>query len=197
MKLAPCLAALCMGAAWTPAALAQGEAPGSGWYLGGGLRPAPTAVEDTDIGYRHFGGYRFTRNWGVEFGYSDLGRNGPDGTPATYAEQRLGYRSSAWTLAGTGVLPLGDAFSLQGRVGLSLASPEASQDAAGNGNGAHNGFSTALPRYRPMVLWGVGGQYDLSDRVGLRLDYNSFGRLNDDPNGVRSDLWSINAVVRF
>jgi hypothetical protein len=48
-----------------------------------------------------------------------------------------------------------------------------------------------------MVLWGVGGQYDLSDRVGLRLDYNSFGRLNDDPNGVRSDLWSINAVVRF
>ena len=133
----------------------------------------------------------------MEFGYSDLGRNGPDGTPATYAEQRLGYRSSAWTLAGTGVLPLGDAFSLQGRVGLSLASPEASTDAAGSGTGIQNGFSSTLPRYRPMVLWGVGGQYDLSDRVGLRLDYNSFGRLNDDPNGVRSGLWSINAVVRF
>lgn len=199
MKLAPCLAALSLGAAWAPWALAQGDAPGTGWYLGGDLRPAPAALEDNDIGYRHFGGYRFSRNWGVELGYSDLGRGNGDAERHAFSVQKFGYQTSAWTLSGTGVLPIGESLSLQGRVGLSVATPEATLGGTGTGAGApaHNGFGSAVPRYRPTMLWGVGGQYDLSNRLGLRLDYNNFGRLNDDPNGVRSDLWSINAVVRF
>lgn len=179
-----------LGALWASGALAQ-KTSDNGWYLGGGIRPPMPTLEDTDIGYRHFGGYRFSRNWGVELGYSDLGRSLEGEEPWSHAQQRFGAQTSAWTVAGTGVLPLGNAFSIQGRLGFSLTAPDATLIAPGSGIGS------ALPRYRSTVLWGFGGQYDVTGSVGLRLDYNNFGRLNDDPNGARSDLWSINAVVRF
>jgi OOP family OmpA-OmpF porin len=190
MHAARVLAVTALGAFWVSGALAQASAPGNGWYLGGGIRPAVRAIEDTDIGYRHFGGYRFSRNWGVELGYSDLGRGGA-GERRVFEAQKLGVQTSAWTLAGTGVLPIGEAFSLQGRLGFSVATPDATLLAPAAGIGS------AFPRYGPTVLWGFGGQYDLTGSVGLRVDYNNFGRFGDDQNGVRSDLWSINAVVRF
>jgi OOP family OmpA-OmpF porin len=182
---------------WACGASAQVADADQGWYLGGGIRPAAPAVEDTDIGYRNFGGYRFSRNWGVELGYSDLGRGNGGAEPAAYAVEKYGYQTSAWTLAGTGVLPLGEAFSLQGRLGWSMATPDATLGPAGLGAGAlGQGLGSALPRYRSTVLWGVGGHYDWNNRFGLRVDYNNFGRL-EDQSGTRSDLWSINAVVRF
>lgn len=191
MHTARFLVATALGALWACGALAQANLPGNGWYLGGGIRPAVPAIEDTDIGYRHFGGYRFSRNWGVELGYSDLGRGNEGMEPGFLSHQRSGAQTSAWTLAGTGVLPLGSAFSIQGRLGLSVATPEATLITPGAGIGS------AFPRYRPTVLWGFGGQYDLTGSVGLRVDYNNFGRLTDDPSSARSDLWSVNAVVRF
>jgi OmpA-OmpF porin, OOP family len=188
------LGVFCLAAVWASPALAQApadaSAQGAGWYLGGGIRPAWPLLEDTDVGYRDFGGYRFTRHWGVEMGYAGFGRGNGAAEPGTVVPPKSPHQS-AWTLAGTGVLPIGEGFSLQGRLGLSMASPDATPLYAGATLGS------AFPRYRPSVLWGVGGQYDLSGQLGLRVDYNSFGRLNDDPNGVRSDLWSINAVVRF
>jgi hypothetical protein len=52
-------------------------------------------------------------------------------------------------------------------------------------------------RYRASMLWGFGGQYDFSRNIGLRMDYNS--RYGEDAayNRARTDLWSINAVVRY
>jgi OOP family OmpA-OmpF porin len=184
---------------WACGAGAQLAEPGAGWYLGGGLRPVAPAVEDSDIGYRNFGGFRFSRHWGVELGYSDLGRGNGASEPGAYAIEKFGHQTSAWTLAGTGVLPIGEAFSLQGRLGWSMASPDATAVAAGFGLGTGApgfGIGSAVARYRSTILWGVGGQYDLSDRFGLRVDYNNFGKL-EDQSGTRSDLWSINAVVRF
>jgi OOP family OmpA-OmpF porin len=184
------LIATVLGALWASGALAQAGAADNGWYLGGGIRPPMPELEETDIGYRHFGGYRFSRHFGVELGYSDLGRSHGSERGA-FEAQKSGVQTSAWTLTGTGVLPIGEAFSLQGRLGFSVTSPDATLMAPATG------VSSALPRYRPTVLWGFGGQYDVTGSVGLRVDYNNFGRLADDPSGTRSDLWSINAVVRF
>lgn len=184
LAVAPALALMALGA------LAQAQ--DAGWL--GGIRPVALAVHeeaDVDIGYRHFGGYRFSRNWAVELGYSDLGR-GNEGEPGPQTTQKYGLQTSAWTLAGTGILPLGQSFSLKGRLGLSMATPDATLSGASS-----SAVGSALPRYRPSLSWGFGGQYDLTGTVGLRVDYNNYGRLADDPNGERSDLWSINAVVRF
>ncbi|MGH8688912.1 MAG: outer membrane beta-barrel protein [Burkholderiales bacterium] len=190
-----------LAASLAAAALAQGPAQDAGgWHLGGGIRPPTGASEDAGIGYRNFGGFRFSPRWGVEMGYAGLGRD----NAAEYTSlggQKLALQSSTWTLAGTGVLPIGDTFSLQGRFGMSLATPETAVAAPGMTYSApglaSSGIGVGWRSYRPAMLWGVGGQYDLSNRVGLRVDYNSFGRTSDDASGSRADLWSINAVVHF
>jgi hypothetical protein len=176
-------------AAWLPAAFGQAQ-PG-GWYLGSGLvllKPRPElaaparpgdAREAAEPSYQRFGGYRFTPNWSLDFGYA--GGNRPamgDGS----------IQSNAWTFSGTGLLPLTRSLSLQGRLGIAVPTAEFSLAATGLADAS---------RYRMNMLWGFGGQYDFSPNIGLRMDYNS--RYADDPglNRARTDLWSINAVVRF
>lgn len=177
-------------AAWLPAAPAQVPGPGdAGWYLGTGLTPARArpempvpphlgeAREIADPGVQQFGGYRFTSNLGVELGYAG------------------GSQSTAWTVAGTGLLPVSRSFSLSGRFGLALPAAEYSLTSAAGALSSLGSMDSA--RYRNNLLWGFGGQYDLNQSFGLRMDYN--GRYGEDPaaNRVRTDLWSINAVVRF
>lgn len=173
---------------WLPGALAQAHQAqsDSGWYLGTGLVP-PTSRPEVAVPphptepreslepvYQQFGGYRFTRYWSLDFGYTGSSQ------------------SNAWTVAGSGVLPLGRSFSLQGRLGLAVPSSEYSLSSAA---GALASLDSA--RALSNLLWGFGGQYDLNPNIGLRMDFNS--RYGEDAatNRARNDLWSINAVVRF
>ncbi len=173
-------------AAWWSSAQAQSE---PGWYLGTGLIPpmprAESTVpphpselrESTEPSYQQFGGYRFTRHWSVDFGYG------------------AGSQSNAWTLSGSGLLPIGRSFSLQGRLGLAVPTAELSLSSAAGALSTLSSMDAA--RYRTSMLWGLGGQFEFTRNVGLRMDFNS--RYNEDAayNRARSELWSINAVVRF
>ena len=200
MNAATLAAAAIAAASWAPAGLAQ--APANGWYLGSGLLPvAPRPVlagpaspaeprDAMDRVYQQFGGFRFTPTWSLDFGYA--GGNRP-------AAGEGSVQANAWTFSGTGLLPITKSFSLQGRLGVAVPTAEFSMSSAvgalsslaGAGSGA-DGI-----RHRMNMLWGVGGQYEFSPGVGLRLDYNS--RYADDTgySRARTDLWSINAVVRF
>jgi hypothetical protein len=173
-------------AAGSAGALAQTDA---GWYLGTGLvppKPRPELVvpphpseprEVAEPGFQQFGGYRFTRNWSVDFGYAGSSQ------------------SNAWTFAGSGLLPIGRSFSLQGRLGLAVPTTEFSLSSAAGALSSVTSMDAA--RARSNLLWGFGGQYDFNPNVGLRMDFNS--RYGEDAaaNRARNDLWSINAVVRF
>lgn len=192
LRALPLLAAL-MAAFWLPGALAQ--APGdSGWYLGSGLvpvKPRPALAspgeprENAEPAYQQFGGFRFTRHWSLDFGYA--GGNRPAAGDGS-------IRANAWTFAGTGHLPVTRSFSLLGRLGVAMPTEEFSLSAA---SGGASGMAADGVRYRVNMLWGFGGQYEFSPGIGLRLDYNS--RYADDTgySRERTDLWSINAVVRF
>jgi len=72
-----------------PAALLAISAPASaqqsdaGWYIGGsyGMTSfdidttgiASPSLDDSDSGFKIFGGFQFTKHWGMEFGYVDFG----------------------------------------------------------------------------------------------------------------------------
>jgi len=173
-------------AAWFTGALAQSE---PGWYLGTGLippRPRPELTvpprpselrESTEPSYQQFGGYRLTRHWSVDFGYGGSSQ------------------SNAWTLSGSGLLPIGRSFSLQGRLGLAVPASDFSLSTAAVA--VSSLASMDMARYRSNLLWGFGGQVEFTRNVGLRMDFNS--RYVEDAafNRARTDLWSINAVVRF
>jgi Outer membrane protein beta-barrel domain len=176
-------------AAGLPAVLQAQQQPDGGWYLGSGLvlpKPRPElriiphpseSRETLESSLQQFGGYRFDRNWSVDVGYTATSQ------------------SSAWTLAGSGLLPIGRSFSLQGHLGLALPAADNSISSATD---ALTGLASLDPaKARAGLLWGFGGQYEFSPGMGLRMDFNS--RYGEDPvaTRARTDLWSINAVVRF
>lgn len=97
-----------------------------------------------------YAGYQLTPLWGVELGYNDLHR----------------YRSSdveSWTLAGTGTMPLAQNWSLLGKLGLAANRPHFP--------GSEN---------KNDLLVGIGVGYAMSRNVGVRLEYEEFGRLSDN-----------------
>lgn len=189
------LAAL-VAAFWLPGAFAQAPAD-NGWYLGSGLVPVKPRLllagpaipgeprEAAEPGYQQFGGFRFTRNWSLDIGYAGGNR---------LAAGDSSIHANAWTFSGTGLLPITRSFSLQGRLGVAMPTAEFSLTSAASTLSSLAGDSA---RNRMNMLWGVGGQYEFSPTVGLRMDYNS--RYADDTGytRARTDLWSINAVVRF
>lgn len=190
------LVAALLSAFWLPGALAQAPAD-NGWYLGSGLVPVMPRLllpgpaltgeprEAGEPGYQHFAGFRFTRNWSLDIGYAGGNR---------LAASDSSIHANAWTVSGTGLLPITRAFSLQGRLGVAMPTAEFSLSSAANSLTSLGGDGS---RTRMNMLWGVGGQYDFGPNLGLRMDYNS--RYADEPgyNRARTDLWSINAVVRF
>jgi len=210
----PILAAAALAAAL---AAAPAAAQSSGWYIGGGfgmtqadfergdfagLATGAYSVDDDDIAPRFFGGYRITPNVGVEFGIDVFGRfkhqynNG--GSVAVY-----NYDASALTAAMAGRLPVGGGVTVLGRLGVAFTAASLSLAADNN---------TATPRYcsdawwyndctstDTNFYWGVGVQFDLNPRWGLRVDYNDYGTIGDEFESGRADIeqWSMNVVFNF
>lgn len=76
-------------------------------------------LEGTDVGFKLFGGYRFTGNFGLEAGYADLGSNDATQDPVTVKAAVAG-----WTAEAQGVAPVGERFEVFATAGLFLAETE-------------------------------------------------------------------------
>jgi len=208
---------LVFAAAALAAALAAGSAAAqsTGWYIGGGgamtnakfsqgdfsgLATGTFSADDSEFAPRFYGGYWVTPNWGFEFGAAALGsydlryNNGGAGT-AVYE-----FSAAALTAALTGRLPLAGGVSLTGRAGLAFTA--ASLDLKVN-NGTANpplctniGYSDCTST-ETNFYWGVGGQFDLTPRWALRLDYDNYGEVGSQYETGRAKMETISFGVQF
>ena len=196
----------------------QAAAQNSGWSLGGGpgfskakfeqgdftgLAAGTYSVDDTDVAPRVFGGYRIASNWGIEFGVAVLGRfkhrySGGSGT-AVY-----NYDASAATVAIATNLPLGGGASLNGRLGAAftaarLQRPSTSGTITSTPPACANFFFDDCTSTKTNVYWGLGGQFDINPRWGVRLDYDNYGKVGEEFETGRAKMeqWSANVVFRF
>jgi OOP family OmpA-OmpF porin len=149
-----------------PAVAQQSDA---GWYIGGSYGMSTfdldttgitnPSVEDGDSGFKIFGGFQFTKHWGAEVGYVDFGKAGIRGSvigiPFT---GDLGI--TAFTLAGTGTLPLGTNFALLGKVGL--AQWEADASVSGAGSASDSGSD---------MFYGIGARYSFNKNLSVQAEY--------------------------
>src|SRR4030095_590520 len=93
-------AALAMSAG----ALAQKQQAGTGFYIGGGVATADLGSDD-DTPLKILGGYQINRHFAAEVGYSQLLDKG-------------GVEVTAFELVGVGMYPLGNQFSIFGKLGF-------------------------------------------------------------------------------
>jgi len=139
------------------------------------LRPGATtnAGTDDDTAWRAYGGVQFTRNWGLEVSYSQLGKY-----MVNYAIPPGGVAAStnkltAWSVAGVGTWPLTDALSLHAIVGLSFIRTE--YTFTGNGVGYPASMTGSAQAINPLI--GAGANYDITKHIAVRIDYQSFGKV--------------------
>jgi OOP family OmpA-OmpF porin len=160
------------------------------------------SYDKTETASKFFAGYDFNKTWAVEGGYAGLGtpKINYAGTGALAGTTgRADIKNSAWFLAGKGTVPIGKAFSLFAKLGIS---GNKSDFTATTGNRAVNalaGLPLSMNKIRTQPLVGAGAEYSLSANVRLRLEYEDLGKFNTDmaAGHTRVALWSFGVTYGF
>jgi OmpA-OmpF porin, OOP family len=192
--------ALLAGFAAVPT-LAMAQAKGGnadlGFYAGASIGQSKSdcggsggSCDDKDTAYRVFGGYKFHPNIAVEGGYAPLGETSASvgGLGSVTAE------ANAWDIVGVGSFPLGNNFSILGKLGFYNAEVKL--------GGLVSGKKTTTD-----LTYGIGGQYDFNRNLGLRLEWNRYSKVKaPDATGggvavtggdADIDVMSVGALWRF
>jgi OmpA-OmpF porin, OOP family len=140
----------------------------TGWYIGADIGTTDLDGADDDTGTRFLGGYNINRNFAAELGYSMLYDKG-------------GVEVTAWELVGIGKFPLGNHFSVFGKLGFAMW--EAEVERAPFGNFKDDGTD---------LTFGLGVQYDFSRNFGVRGQWQTY-----DVGDGDADVLSLGIISRF
>jgi OOP family OmpA-OmpF porin len=133
----------------------------NGLYVGGSLgmtdangfcAGATGACDDSDTGWKIFGGYEFNENLAVEGGYTSLG---------DMSNMGAGSRSdiSGFNVAAVGKLPINEQIGVFGKAGLFRWSADNTTDGDRSGTD---------------LMYGVGAEYKMTDNISVRGEWEKF-----------------------
>ena len=185
----------------------------TGFYIGGNVGQSRTSISasdiilpagfaftafssnETDVGFKLYGGYRINDNFAVELGYVDLGKFSFNGTTAPAATVSGTIKNSGVNLDAVGILPLQNNFSLFGKIGACYNETKDSLAATG-------GLVVTNPNPKATetdLKLGLGLQYDFTKTIGARLEWEHFRNVGDrNTTGEGNiNLYSVGIVVRF
>jgi OOP family OmpA-OmpF porin len=121
-------------------------------------------------------GYQFSRIIGMEVQYAALGSRTVNASFGT----RQGTASTSenqYSFAFTGAIPIGDNFSLFGKLGDSRNHMNASNFCIGT-PGVGSGYCSQYGGNKNDVMWGVGATYNFNSHFSIRLEYEDFGKFS-------------------
>ncbi len=154
---------------------------------------AQVRLDDTDIGWKIFGGYRFNRWFGVEAAIVDLGEfdsniNATVPNPAQLLNDIAEvhpYSAQGISAAAVGMLPIGERFSVFGKAGLFVWQGEVKANAGSFGSVSkdENGIDLTV---------GLGAGFKITDRIQIRAEWERYFLKRDD-----ADLISLGVSFHF
>ncbi len=178
----------------------------SGTISVGGVR-----TDETDTGFKLFGGYNFNENFGLEVFYADFGDISQDITADIDVTD--GVNTLAGNLAlgaeletdGIGVsllgrYPFSDAFNIFGKLGVFTYQVDA--DITFAFDGTENGIPATLTISETDdddssgYAVGIGGEYRFGNALGLRLEWERYDIEAFDTD-IDTDVFSGSVFFRF
>lgn len=163
--------------------------------------------DETQTVYKFFGGYQFSRYIAAELSYTDFGKFAYiyNAAPIGLGESRVNYKAKSWASSAVASIPLGSSrFSAVGRVGVAWNTAERS--ALTGGGFVTNPPIPAASKHRFGLLWGAGGAYDFTPTLGLRLEYEDYGKFGEAAGNsaflqttgrATIHMYSLNFIARF
>lgn len=201
-----------LGISRTQTGIPSSTVDGLSSALAGTTSPAADFVvvdkKKQSTGLKAFLGYSFNRNFALEFGYANLGKSKADmngrvttgGVSNSVSNFGLIYKMNSVFLDGVGTLPIGDKWSLFGRVGLGYN--RVSTDGNGSNGGSPLGLvgsSDDRVSHKVNVKFGAGAGYDFTPTFGLRAEWERY-RMKD-PLGNEDTFWTdaatLSVLMRF
>ena len=129
-----------------------------------------------------FGGFDVNQMFGVEAGYTDIRKANHTYTIGGVTGNATSEGNRSY-LAAKATMPVSDAFSVYGKLGAGYSKVKLSS-ALGNSSDS-----------KTEVYAGLGGQYKLSEKAALILEYERYGKSKDA--GVKADAITLGARYNF
>jgi OOP family OmpA-OmpF porin len=191
------------------------------WYVGAGIgyskfhlddtvTPIPSITytissDDNDWGGKVFVGYHFNPNFAIEGGYVDLGKASQTATLVSPAAGSLtaDFKSRGVFLDAVGIMPLGNVFSIYGKVGGYYAQNSLDFSAAGPITPFISGAATTagipLSEDKDELKWkaGLGMRYDFTKNVGIRGEWERYFDLDTEHSGGGTDVDLVSANIIY
>jgi len=142
-----------------------------------------SSCDDTDVGWKIFGGYQFSRFLGVEGGYVDLGE--ASGTDTFFGFGAIDAEAWGVFVSGVATLPIGDRFGVFGKIGAAYTDVEVSSSTLGSDS--DNGIG---------LTFGVGGFINILRNLSIRLEWERFDEAGGDFE-ADVDLISVGVAYKF
>lgn len=185
----------------------------SGWYLGGNLGQSQANIDDDriidslatsgftttalddderDLGYKVFGGYKLLPWFAIEGGYFDLGEFDFSATTVSAGTLSGSLKTRGLNIDPVFILPITQRFSAFGRAGLTYAQTRSTY--------ASSGAVTTPPSSDEREMgykFGAGVQYDITERLGLRLEAERYQVDEGAAKRGGLDLFSAGLIYRF
>jgi OmpA-OmpF porin, OOP family len=138
-----------------------------GFYVGAGIGQATLEVDEIgfdadDTAFKVFGGYNFNQNFAVELAYFDAGKPNQDIGVGNLEVALDGINVSA-----VGRVPLGDVFTLFGKLGYASYDGEITGRIGGQPVSGGDSSDEDLS-------YGIGGAFNIGPSFELRAEYEAF-----------------------
>ncbi|NDP49373.1 MAG: outer membrane beta-barrel protein [Sulfuriferula multivorans] len=159
-------------------------------YVGAGIGksqaditcPTATSCDDKDTGYKIYGGLEVNEFMSMEFGYVDLGKT-------TYSGAKTGKRDTrGMSVQLVGTYALSPKFTLLGKGGFGILHTEVDGTVVASNSEADTDLEWSL---------GVGGQYNFTKNVGMRVEWERYFNVGDATTTGEADVDLITAGVIF
>ena len=152
---------------------------------------APADCKDTATLYRIAGGYQFTPTFGAEISYADYGKANLGSFAVFGVPVTSDWKITGEQLSVIGAFPLGDVFSLTGKVGVAHSTIKLSANLPGN--------SVTLSSSSTNLAWGIGALFNINNSFAIRAQYEDLGNVGDaaTTGTAKVSLMSVGAMLRF
>jgi OmpA-OmpF porin, OOP family len=142
-------------------------------------------VDDSDTGFKFFGGYSFNENFAIEASYFDLGETSGRIDDPFFGDFDFEAGVSGLSAAAVGRIPVSQSFALFGKIGFTSYDIDVSVSVPGLGGGSGSESESDL-------MYGVGGSLSFAERFEARLEYEMINVDDGDASMI-----SLSGAYRF